>query len=103
MAKMVDVEQLKPLLEGVLTEDNQDAVIEGIMAITQDYDDEAMQARIDEAVSTAKTDSAKEYSAKLHDMFFGKAADADTGVIEDDTKVDETMLNEKKDVPDIFN
>ena len=71
MAKMINIEDLKPLLSGVLSEENETAFLEGLMEKTVDYDEEAIQGRIDEAVNTARGEAQAEYSKKLHDMFFG--------------------------------
>ena len=77
MAKMIDVEALKPLLKDFIPADNT-SVIEGIMAASVDTDDaavqtridEAVQTRIDEAVATAQKEAADNYAKQLHDMFF---------------------------------
>ena len=69
MAKMIDVEALKPLLKDFIPADNT-SVIEGIMAASVDTDDAAVQTRIDEAVATAQKEAADNYAKQLHDMFF---------------------------------
>ena len=106
MAKMVDIEKLKPLLADVLNEDNEAGFIEGVMAIAEDYDEDAIQARIDEAVEATKAEEAKNYSAKLHDMFFGGSTEnkvEDVVEVEDDTKTDPELNDgEQPKVEDIF-
>lgn len=100
MAKVVDIEKLKPLLKNVLTEENEAEFIESIMKITEDYDDEAVNARIEEASKSAREEASKEYATKLHDMFFGGAKEEDNKkVIEDDSNVDDM---DKPVVEDIF-
>lgn len=69
MAKMIDIEALKPLLKDFIPDDNT-SVIEGIMAASVDNDDAAIQSKIDEAVESAKKESADNYVKQLHDMFF---------------------------------
>ncbi len=101
MAKVVDIEKLKPILAGILTEENEAGVIEGIMGVAEDYDEDAINARINEAVEAAKAEAEKDYGAKLHDMFFG-GAKADDTVVEDDTKVDEEISTGAVEVEDIF-
>lgn len=106
MAKMVDIEKLKPLLADVLTDENEAGFIEGVMAIAEDYDEDAIQARIDEAVEATKAEEAKNYSAKLHDMFFGGSTEnkvEDVVEVEDDTKTDPELNDgEQPKVEDIF-
>lgn len=103
MAKMVDIEALKPILANILTEDNEASTIEGIMGIAQDYDEDATQARIDEAVAQAKAEAEKDYASKLHDMFFGGAkAEPESEVIEDDSTTDIEDIDGVKEVEDIF-
>lgn len=103
MAKMVDIEALKPILAGILTEDNEASTIEAIMGITQDYDEDATQARIDDAVAQAKAEAEKDYASKLHDMFFGNAkAELKDEVIVDDSTTDIEDINGVKEVEDIF-
>lgn len=101
MAKVVDVEKLKPILADILNEENETGVIEGIMAVAEDYDEEAINARISDAVEAAKAEAEKSYGAKLHDMFFGGAKAEDT-VVEDDTNVDEEISSGAVEVKDIF-
>ena len=71
MAKMVNLDKLKPLIEPLLNDDNSTATLEGIMAIAEDFDEEAINKRTEEAVNSAKEEAKKEYSQKLHEMFFG--------------------------------
>lgn len=101
MPRMIDVDLLKPILDGVLTEENEASVIEGIMGASVDYDEEAVNTRINEAVEAAKAEAQKEYGAKLHDMFFG-GAKAEETVIEDDTKTDPEIDAGAVEVEDIF-
>lgn len=103
MAKVVDIEKLKPLLAGILNEENEAGFIEGVMGIAEDYDEEAVNARIEEAVTAAKADAAKEYNTKLHDMFFGGSkAEEVVEVAEDDTKTDPEIDGGTVEVEDIF-
>lgn len=89
MAKMVDIEKLKPLLEPLLTEENSASTIEGILAIAQDYDEEGEKLRTEEAVKAAKDEAAKEYNQRLHDMFFKGASDGkDQGKADADQHTD---------------
>lgn len=69
MAKMIDVEALKPLLKDFIPADNT-SVIEGIMAASVDTDDAVVQLKIDEAVESAKKEAASNYAKQLHEMFF---------------------------------
>ncbi len=99
MTKMVNIDKLKPILEPVLTEENSTATIEGIMAIAEDYDDEAVKKRTEEAVKTAREEANKEYSQKLHDMFF-KGVSTEGQV--DDSNTDPEIKNVHREVEDIF-
>lgn len=99
MAKYIDVEKLKPLLNGVLTEENEKVVLEGVMNSLEDFDEKAVQARIDEAVEKAKAEESAIYGKKLHDMFFG--GDQPNGSGQDDTK-DPEVTDEKPEIKDIF-
>lgn len=102
MAKVINIEDLKPILAAVLTEENSTGVIEGVMEKAVDYDEDAIQGRIDEAVNAAKEEAKAEYSKKVHDMFFGKA---DEKVIEDapdDSKIDPEISDNDVQVSDIF-
>ena len=69
MAKVIDIEALKPLIKDLIPEDNT-TVIEGIMAASVDTDEAAIQTKIDEAVATAQKEAADNYAKQLHDMFF---------------------------------
>ena len=103
MAKYIAVDKLKPLLSGVLTAENEASFIEGVMTNSEDYDDDAIQARIDSAVEAAKAEEAANYAAKLHDMFFGGAKETtETKIIEDDTKTDREISTNSVEVEDIF-
>ena len=103
MAKMVDIEALKPILANILTEDNEASTIEAIMGITQDYDEDATQARIDDAVAQAKAEAEKDYASKLHDMFFGSAkVELKDEVIIDDSTTDIKDIDGVIEVEDIF-
>lgn len=102
MAKVVDIEKLKPLLKGVLTEENEATFIEGLLGIAEDYDEAAINSRIDEAVASAKAEEQKAYSAKLHDMFFGNAKPEGTGESIDDSKTDPEINGGTQEVADIF-
>lgn len=103
MAKMVDIEALKPILATILTEDNEASTIEAIMGITQDYDEDATQARIDDAVAQAKAEAEKDYASKLHDMFFGGAkTELKDEVIVDDSTTDIEDISGVREVEDIF-
>lgn len=102
MAKMVNVDSLKTILADVLTEDNSTSVIEGIMAVAEDYDEEAEAARISAAVEAAKAEAAKEYAAKLHNMFFNGPEEGASESV-DDTEVDLADIEgTKEEVEDIF-
>lgn len=98
MAKMVDIEKLKGLLEGAINEDKETAFIEGLMGIAVDYDDTAVETRIAEASEKAKADAQAEYSKKLHDMFFGKLENANT----DDSKVVTQNAEETPELEPLF-
>lgn len=87
MAKMVDIEKLKPLLSGVLNEENETSFLEGLMAEAVDYDESSVQGRIDEAVSVARAEEKANYSKKLHDMFFGSGEEV-AEVADNDTVID---------------
>lgn len=102
MAKMVDIEKLKPLLNGILTEENEPSFIEGVMGIAVDYDEKAVQGRIDEAVNAAKAEAKADYSKKLHDMFFGGATEDKAEESIDDTKTDPELSNDDIQVEPIF-
>lgn len=99
MAKMVDIEKLKPLLKPILTEENSTATIEGIMAIAEDYDDEAVKKRTEEAVNSAREEANKEYAQKLHDMFFNGTS---TEGHVDDSNTDPEIHDNHREVEDIF-
>lgn len=101
MAKMIDIEKLKPLLNGVLTEENEGAFIEGVMESSIDYDEEAIQSRIDEAANNARIEAQAEYSQKLHNMFFGNKEENIEKPI-DDTKVDPEVSTNDNAIPDIW-
>ena len=102
MAKMVDIEKLKPLLQPILTEENSTATIEGILAIAEDYDDEAVKKRTEEAVNSAKEEAKKEYSQKLHDMFFNGTS-TEKGAV-DDSNTDPEINNSSHtgDIEELF-
>lgn len=101
MAKVVDIEKLKPLLQNILTEENEASFIEGVMGIAEDFDDEAVNARVEEAAKTAREEADKEYAAKLHDMFFGgKNEEGQKQPAVDDSNVDD--INSTEPVEDIF-
>lgn len=104
MAKMVDIEKLKPLLEPILTKENSAATIEGIMGIAVDYDDNAEKERTEAAVKAAKEEAAKEYSQKIHDMFFkGVSDDKSQGQSDADQNTDPEINNSThREVEDIF-
>lgn len=69
MAKMIDIEALKPLIKELIPNDDT-KVIEGIMAACVDTDETAIQSKIDEAVTAAKTEAQNSYAKQLHEMFF---------------------------------
>lgn len=99
MAKMVDIEALKPLLKDFIPDDDT-SVIEGIMAASVDTDDAAIQAKIDEAVESAKKESASNYVKQLHDMFFNGIKPE----VEENTTTGDPLkgTDEHKTAPDIF-
>lgn len=99
MAKVISVDNLKPLLADVLTEENEASFIEGVMSASVDYDEEAINSRISEAADLAREEARLEYQAKLHDMFFGTQKEADD-VVEDDSNIDEVVA--PREVEDIF-
>lgn len=101
MAKVVDIEKLKPLLQNILTAENEASFIEGVMGIAEDFDDAAVNARVEEAAKTAREEADKEYAAKLHDMFFGgKNEEGEKQPAVDDSNVDD--INNTEPVEDIF-
>ena len=103
MAKMIDIEKLKPLLNGVLTEENETSFLEGVIAESVDYDDKAVQSRIDSEVEKARAEAKADYSKKLHDMFFGTGESNDSKDTPDDTKTDPELNNDDNvEIPDIF-
>lgn len=104
MAKMVDIEQLKPLLNGVINEDNEASFIEGLMGIAVDYDESAVEGRINEAVEAVRAEEKANYSKKLHDMFFGGGESGENVVEEtvDDTKTDPEVVGQDVQISDIF-
>ena len=99
MAKVIDIEALKPLIKDLIPEDNT-TVIEGIMAACVDTDDSAVQSKIDEAVATAQKEAADTYAKQLHDMFFNgiKPEGVDNTVTGDPLK----GTVEPKTAPNIF-
>lgn len=99
MAKVISVDNLKPLLADVLTEENEASFIEGVMSASVDYDEEAINSRISEAADLAREEARLEYQAKLHDMFFGTQKETDD-VVEDDSNIDEVVA--PREVEDIF-
>lgn len=99
MAKVISVDNLKPLLADVLTEENEASFIEGVMSASVDYDEEAINSRISEAADLAREEARLEYQTKLHDMFFGTQKEADE-VVEDDSNIDEVVA--PREVEDIF-
>lgn len=103
MAKMVDIEKLKPLLNGVLTEENEGAFIEGVMGISVDYDEDAVNERINSAVEAVRAEEKANYSKRLHDMFFGGGESGEeTHENIDDTKTDPEVSGQTVEVKDIF-
>ena len=103
MAKMVDIEKLKPLLNGVLTEENEGSFIEGVMGIAVDYDEDAVQGRINSAVETVRAEEKANYSKKLHDMFFGGGQSGESTEQQiDDTKTDPEVSGQTVEITDIF-
>ena len=103
MAKYVSVDELKPILNGVISEDAESSVIESIMEKAVDYDDEAIEGRINEAREAAKGEAQAEYSKKLHDMFFGTEEEKQA-VVEaaEETVVVNDLTGEAENIPDIF-
>ena len=99
MAKMVDIEALKPLLKELIPDDDT-SVIEGIMAASVDTDDAAIQLKIDEAVETAKKESADNYVKQLHEMFFNGVKPN----VEENTTTGDPLkgTDEPKTAPNIF-
>ena len=99
MAKVIDIEALKPLIKDLIPEDNT-TVIEGIMAACVDTDDAAVQSKIDEAVANAQKEAADTYAKQLHDMFFNdiKPEGMDNTVTGDPLK----GTVEPKTAPNIF-
>ncbi|MBO5675750.1 MAG: hypothetical protein J6S07_05430 [Bacteroidaceae bacterium] len=103
MAKMVDIEKLKPLLKGAISEENETTFLEGLMGITVDYDESAVEGRIAEATKTARAEAQAEYSKKLHDMFFNGADSSNNDDTVDDTNTDPEIAHDSKpEVADIF-
>ena len=104
MAKMVDIEQLKSLLNGVINEENEASFIEGLMGIAVDYDESAVEGRINEAVVAVRAEEKANYSKKLHDMFFGGGESGENVVEEtvDDTKTDPEVVGQDVQISDIF-
>lgn len=100
MAKMVDIDKLKPILEPLLTGDDSAKTIEDIMGIAEDYDEASVQKRIDDAVAAAKDEEAKSYSQRLHDMFF-KGTDQNKGGNAEDQHTDPEIQGQRE-VEDIF-
>ena len=104
MAKMVDIEQLKPMLNGIIKEDSEASFIEGLMGIAVDYDESAVEGRINEAVEAVRAEEKANYAAKLHDMFFG-GGESGEGVAEapvDDTKTDPEVTGQDIEISDLF-
>ncbi len=100
MAKMVDIEKLKPLLQPLLNEENEAATIEGILGIAEDFDEEAINKRQEDAVTAAREEAKKEYADKLHEMFFGGVS-TERGQV-DDSKTDPEIQSNHREVEDIF-
>lgn len=103
MAKFISVDELKPILNGVINEDAETSVIEAIMDKTVDYDDEAIEGRINEAREAARGEAQAEYSQKLRDMFFGTAEEKQA-VVEaaEEAEVVNDLTGEAENIPDIF-
>ena len=97
--KVIDIEKLKPLLSSVLTDENETSFIEGVLEVSEEYDEEAINSRIEEAANIAREEARAEYASKLHDMFFGTQEETET-IVEDDSNVDDVV--EKREVEDIF-
>ena len=99
MAKMIDVEVLKPLLKDFIPDDNT-SVIEGIVAASVDTDDGAIQLKIEEAVESAKKDAESNYAKQIHDMFFNGIKPNEP----DNTTIGGPLNGsaEPKSAPDIF-
>lgn len=102
MAKVISIDDLKPILAEVLTEENSTGVIEGVMAKAVDYDEDSIQGRIDEAVNAARDEAKAEYSKKVHDMFFGSAEEKVIEDAPDDSKIDPEIADNDVQVSDIF-
>lgn len=99
MAKVISIDNLKPLLKDVLTEENEAKIIEGIMAASEDYDEEAINTRIEEASKAARDEASKEYATKLHDMFFGgEPKDGEKNEVQDDSNVDDMNAQQVEDI-----
>lgn len=104
MAKMVDIEQLKPLLNGIIKEESEATFLEGLMGIAVDYDEDAVNTRINDAVEAVRAEEQANYSKKLHDMFFG-GGESGEQVVEDavdDTKTDPEVTGQDVEISDIF-
>lgn len=97
MARMIDIEALKPLIQPLIPEGDV-AVIEGIMGASVDYDEEAEKQRTETAVNEAKEAARKEYADKVREMFFGKATHNEGA--QDDTAAG--APEGTPEVPDIF-
>lgn len=100
MAKMIDIEVLKPLIKDLIPEDNTE-IIEGIMSASVDSDDDNVQSKIDEAVATAQKEAQDNYAKQLHDMFFNgvKPEQAQGTQVGEDLRGTETK---NEPAPDIF-
>lgn len=87
MSKVIKVDVLKEILKDILPVDEKGtAAIENIMSKAEDFDEDAVTARINEATEKAKAEAASEYNQKLHDAFFKPAAE--TNVNDADQHVD---------------
>lgn len=71
MSKVIKVDVLKEVLKDIIPVDEKGtAALEAIMEHSEDFDEDAINARITEASEKAKAEASSEYAKKVHEMFF---------------------------------
>lgn len=103
MARYIDIEKLKPLLDGAFAEGKEAEILEGIMSGSEDYDEKAIDTRIENAVAAARAEESAAYAQKLHNMFFNNAkpeSDEVTFNVQDDRNVNPEIARGTADIPE---
>lgn len=71
MTKMIKIDLLKEALKDVIPVDEKGTkALESIMSQADDFDEEAINTKITEAETKARSEAQTEYAQKLHDTFF---------------------------------